>query len=88
MHFFTHSPLGPGEPQLIGTNSSMSGLTGIAADSGYIYVSGEDWTAGQGIFRLDRKNLSAPVVRLAKISYPSGVHTSVVIDHTIKAGHL
>ena len=76
--FFSLSPTAPGPAVVLGDTSEVRDVSGIAADATYFYVAARtDATAAtEGIFRLERANLSAPAPRRAPRALIPRGHTA------------
>jgi cysteine-rich repeat protein len=66
-NFYSVSPSAAGTPTLLGTNTSVWYVTGMAADSQYFYVA-SNGLGGEGVYRLLRSNISAAATKIATIN--------------------
>lgn len=66
-NFYSFSPAAASTPTLLGTNTSVWYVTGMAADSTYFYVA-SNGTQGEGIYRIERANVAGAAVKLANIN--------------------
>jgi len=71
---------------LLGTNTEVHSVVGLAADSAYFYVAGQGRNS-QGLFRIARGAISGPAVQIG-IFPTSSIHTSVVADSGASAANL
>ena len=87
--FFSLSPTAPGPAVVLGDTSEVRDVAGIAADATYFYVVArtDGTTATEGIFRLERANLSAPAVRLATVDINTA-RASIEIDDLVAPTYL
>jgi hypothetical protein len=85
-NFYSFSTAAPGAPVLLGTNTSVWYVTGMAADAQYLYVAGNG-TAGEGVYRIERAAIANPAVKLASLQIDT-LCTNLEIDDTTTAGHL
>jgi len=65
-NFYSFSTVGAAGPTLLGTNTNVWYVVGLAADDQYFYFA-SNGTTGEGIYRLSRSNVAGPVVKLASI---------------------
>ncbi len=66
MELYAFSLTTPSVPTLLGSNNTVWYVVGLAADDQYFYVA-SNGTAGEGVYRLSRANLSAPAQKLATV---------------------
>jgi len=86
VHFFSYSATMPSQPVLLGANSTVDYVVGLAADSQYFYVAGRA-ADGEGVFRISRASIASPATRLAYLN-TSTLHNAVEVNNTMNATYL
>ncbi|HSN98427.1 MAG TPA: hypothetical protein VLS89_09015, partial [Candidatus Nanopelagicales bacterium] len=85
-NFYALSPLAAGAPVLLGTNTGVWYVTGLAADSQYFYVA-SNGSQGEGVYRLSRSAVADPPVKLASINTDT-LSSNIEVDDFATAGHV
>jgi len=84
--FYAFDVNAPGAPVLLGTNTGVWYVTGLAADDQFLYVA-SNGAAGEGVYRLPRASIASPAVKLASIDVHT-LTTSIEIDAFVSPSHL
>ena len=76
----SHSLAAPSPPVLLGTNSTVWYVTGMAMDATYFYLA-SNGVSGEGVYRVTRANVTAAAVKLATVA-PESPSVSITSSMT------
>jgi cysteine-rich repeat protein len=65
-NFYSFSTAAPGAPTLLGTNTTVWYVVGVAMDDQYFYVA-SNGTSGEGVYRVSRLNVSGAAQKIANV---------------------
>jgi hypothetical protein len=86
--FYSRSPTAAGPATLLGTNTSVDYVVGLAADQQYFYVAGRTvGTSSEGVYRIPRASIATPATKIATIDTSTNCN-SVELDDLVSPQHL
>lgn len=81
--FYSFPLSAPASPVALGTNTTVWYVTGIAADSQYLYVA-SNGVGGEGVYRLSRAAVGGAAVKIASINTDT-LTTNIEVDDVANA---
>ncbi|MEZ4311066.1 MAG: hypothetical protein R3F14_23735 [Polyangiaceae bacterium] len=85
-NFYSFSPSAASPPTLLGTTAGVWYVVGMAADPTYFYVASNGF-AGEGIYRIERANITGPATKIATIN-TSTLCTNIELDSYVSPQYL